>query len=467
MKKKICICLTSDYYLKYINYNAFEELEKKFKVTYLINKRKFKNINRLTKKKTIFYYTSRINDLRIQRLYLIIRSKFKNKSKTFDFVNEYFQPGLKNFFSKERIDYRKLSFFTKIKKILYYYLFIYYKKIFIKILSSNIFFRFSYRYFTYFLKKNNELKDRLEKINPDLIIYPTHLYESEVFSLMNSASNLKKKILYLIDNWDNLSTKTIMLERPDYVTVWGEQTLNHAKKIHNFDKKKVFLLGNPKFDYYRVISKKKYKPIFDYPYILFLGVREDTDELGPLEILNLEIEKNKKIYKDLKIIYRPHPYNSQKNYVKFKKLKLKNINFDLSSDLKFYKTKTRDSGNISSEYYISLLKNSLFITGGITTVLIESLLLDKKYIVISHDDKNNYLSTRNLYKSFAHFKNVEHLKNVYISKSKIDYPVIFRNLFLKKNRVKKIYGVKLNHFFFSNKNRYSKNLLNICKDIIN
>ena len=54
MKKKICICLTSDYYLKYINYNAFEELEKKFKVTYLINKRKFKNINRLTKKKLSF-----------------------------------------------------------------------------------------------------------------------------------------------------------------------------------------------------------------------------------------------------------------------------------------------------------------------------------------------------------------------------------------------------------------------------
>jgi len=65
MKKKICICLTSDYYLKYINYKAFKFIEKKFNVTYLINKRKFNDINKLDKKKKIFYTTSRINERRV------------------------------------------------------------------------------------------------------------------------------------------------------------------------------------------------------------------------------------------------------------------------------------------------------------------------------------------------------------------------------------------------------------------
>ena len=47
MKKKICICLSSDYYLKYINFKAFESLEKNFEVNYLINQRKFHNRKKL------------------------------------------------------------------------------------------------------------------------------------------------------------------------------------------------------------------------------------------------------------------------------------------------------------------------------------------------------------------------------------------------------------------------------------
>ena len=105
MKKKICICLTSDYYLKYINYKAFKSLEKNFEVIYLINKRKFNDYKKIKNKKFFFYKTTRKNDARVQRLYLIIRSRFKFFSKTFNFLNEYFHPNFKNYCSKHRIDY--------------------------------------------------------------------------------------------------------------------------------------------------------------------------------------------------------------------------------------------------------------------------------------------------------------------------------------------------------------------------
>ena len=257
-----------------------------------------------------------------------------------------------------------------------------------------------------------------------------------------------------------------MFEKPNAIAVWGKQTLEHAVKIHGFIKQNVFLLGNPKFDFYKTVSKKKYKPIVNCPYVLFLGVREDIDELGPLKILNSEIKKNKNIYKDLKILYRPHPYNSKEIYKKFIKLNLKNVKFDLSSDLRFYKTKTRNNGNINSNYYLSLIKNSSYVIGGITTVLIECLLLKKKYLVLSHFDKDNFLSTRNIYKSFKHFDGIENIKDILISKSKKDLTNFFKTMFLDKNLQDHKEDRRLKYFYFYNNNKYSINLLDICKKMI-
>jgi hypothetical protein len=465
MIKKICICLTSDYYLKYINYEAFKILEKKYKVTYLINSRKFKKKDLLNQKRVIYYNTLRANDARVQRLYLVIRERFKKKSKTFEFVNHYFHPDFKNHLIKKKIVFKNLSFIKKLKHFFNYYIFLFYKILIIKILSNKLIYKLSYSYFTFFLNKNNDLKNKIIKENADLVIYPTHLYESEVFSLISITSKLNIKSLYLIDNWDNLSTKTVMLDKPNYLAVWGQQTKEHAIKIHKFKNDKVFLLGNPKFDFFKKNLNKKIKKVHKFKYVLFLGVREETDEITPLITLDNEIEKNKNFYNNLKIIYRPHPYNSKKVYSRFINLRFKNVKFDISSDLGIYKKNTRSSSILKKDYYLSLLKNSLFVVGGITTVVMEALLLNKNYIVLSHFDKKNFLSTRNLFSSFEHFKKVEHIKNIYLSKNQQDLIKSFRNIYLGK-KIKKNNFINLLYFFYFNKKNYSENLYNICKKIL-
>ena len=52
--KKILICLPSKYYDKYIELDAFKELKKKFNVSFLLNKNKWKNSNYKPKDK--YYY---------------------------------------------------------------------------------------------------------------------------------------------------------------------------------------------------------------------------------------------------------------------------------------------------------------------------------------------------------------------------------------------------------------------------
>ena len=60
--KNIVICLPSDYYKKYFDNNAFLNLEKKYKVTYLLNKDKYK-VSPPKNKKIIYYKTSKFSDV--------------------------------------------------------------------------------------------------------------------------------------------------------------------------------------------------------------------------------------------------------------------------------------------------------------------------------------------------------------------------------------------------------------------
>ena len=79
--------------------------------------------------------------------------------------------------------------------------------------------------------------------------------EPEFIKLVKISKFLKSKILFLVDNWDNISSKTIFIEKPDAISVWGDQTVKHANLIQKINKKKIFKLGSPKFDNYIQLKK--------------------------------------------------------------------------------------------------------------------------------------------------------------------------------------------------------------------
>ena len=68
-----------------------------------------------------------------------------------------------------------------------------------------------------FYKKNvidkypidKELYRVINKINPELIMYPSHCFEPETIKLVRISKKIGSKILFIIDNWDNLSSKTV------------------------------------------------------------------------------------------------------------------------------------------------------------------------------------------------------------------------------------------------------------------
>ena len=47
--------------------------------------------------------------------------------------------------------------------------------------------------------------------------------------------------------------------------------------------------------------------IINDPYVIFIGIIKPYNEIDALKKLDNEISKNRKIYKNLKVLYRPHP----------------------------------------------------------------------------------------------------------------------------------------------------------------
>ena len=95
---------------------------------------------------------------------------------------------------------------------------------------------------------NKSVSNYLKDLKPNLVIYPTNAFEPLVSEIPIICKKLKINSYFLIDNWDNLSSKSILINHPDFISVWGRQTANHARKIQDIPKKKIFICGTPRYE---------------------------------------------------------------------------------------------------------------------------------------------------------------------------------------------------------------------------
>lgn len=67
------------------------------------------------------------------------------------------------------------------------------------------------------------------------------------YEIINIALSLNVPSYFLIDNWDNLSSKALYMKLPDYMGVWGQQTKLHAISIQKMSEENVHVLGSARF----------------------------------------------------------------------------------------------------------------------------------------------------------------------------------------------------------------------------
>ena len=404
MKKKILIYIDSDYQVRnYFTYDSLD-IDGHETVVYANSSVSQKHILRFIKNFKGYIYVDEPMMINLRRRELnIIMMKNLSRSKTFAFK-------LQRCDRKSRVYHRLLS---------------------TPIISDILLFLIRA-----YLGENKRVRSLLLEENPDLVIIPSVVMGASFIDFLVSCEKLNIKTLFLIDNWDNLSSKTVFPILPTYLTVWGEQSKEHAVKIHNFPAENVFCIGTPRFDPYFLTKETKRPYAFDY--VVFTGQSLPFDEISALKLLDHYMTKQN--IRDIKIVYRPHPWRSVcKSFDYFLEGDYKNIIIDKQIKDYYYYSKTKFYNprevNPSLEYYPDLLKNALFTISPLTTMIIEAVLVNKYVLVLTYNDGYHLESPGNALKYCEHFVGIEKIHAFKFCHNFDDLPELF-SLLLNKTRGK-------------------------------
>ena len=375
--KKILFVLNfQEYFRNYIDSQALSKISKN--CAFLVSNKIFDlQIKKLGENKTIRYEYSKEKSKLHWHLFNINTKKFTNKSKTFEFR-----------FARLNRQMQRIYTFAALPVIY-------------NLTKAIILWR----------TNDQKLRIIIKRLKPDIILLPSSGYEGENFEIIKIAKEEKIPTLMLVDNWDNLCSKTILTRKPDYMAVWGKQTKEHAIRIHGMNQNNVFVLGTPRFIQYFKPNKNKLKSPYPFDYALFAGNALAFDELTTLRELDKHIEKTKQ---KLTIIYRPHPWRHPRRCTDtFFEYDFKHIKLDDDAK-KYYKRELGDNYSPPLAYYPKLLANMEFMICPLSTMLIEGLLFYKPVYVLTYDDGIHYTNPKNAFFYYEHFKDIEKLPNLTI-----------------------------------------------------
>ena len=424
MKKKIAIIISGNVMVRnYLSTNTFHNLNKKFDILYLVDGSNVGSFKYFIKNKLNFhkFFYSKKDLQKYNNFHLLNTYSSEKKSKSIRYSvqrilrHKLFYPDqfLKN------VLLLPLRFISKLKKN------------FIYLLYKNIYSRYGN------IKIGNKINSKLEnlilKFKPDLIVCPTAGQSISYYDSVRIGKKIGIKSLAIIDNWDNMSSRTHPKPHADHYAVWGKQSKSHGQHIQCINKKNISIVGSARFQKYFKLRDKNLKNNFKFKYALLFegfGIEED------LEVIMDKLEKiihTHKI-KNFKIIYRPHPW--RKNIKRINLKKYKNIYLDPQFKKAYYENSLRTTFQPDINYYPSLISNSEFVISAPTTMIIESLIFRKKIIILAHGQKK-FLGHYNHNIKLTHIDGINKIKNILVYKDGINLEKLFFKLYNKNSIIGK------------------------------
>lgn len=456
-RRSILIVISSEIFVRnYINTDALSEVEKYFNCSYLVSD-KIKSLDAFHAKTSLGRYsTNEIMDRKHYRVFNILMRKYRAKSSSF-----YFR-----YMRTRRFDFSfpKGSSILKITikfswKIIHWAV----RPILDSICNNNIVFPFYFYLYKNTLTINANLEKEIRKLAPDFILFPSSSYDPDGIDLVIIGKKIGAPVLFLVDNWDNLSSKSILWERPTHVGVWGAQSVEHAVNIQGFKKEQVTCLGTPRFDQYFKVRDISIKSNFNFKYILFVGTALEFDEVGVLQKLNEIISRHPDIFINVKVIYRPHPWRQGEDSVIGKVLE--NVIIDPQMIGAY---SVRDSLNFQPDlsYYPSLLKNAEFVIGGLTSMIIEALIFRKRFLALAYDDGKNFTSQHNALKYYTHLQGLKEVEAISFCENIDTLEANFIDTWLSRNDIDAgRVDFERRYFYFDDGRTYPQRLRELCSDI--
>jgi hypothetical protein len=175
----------------------------------------------------------------------------------------------------------------------------------------------------------------------------------------------------LQENWDNVSSKTVITDEPDVFAVWGAQSKSHLRNIHNISRSEIFVTGSPRFDMYftkdiqtpvAVNSFGVKQDLTGKEYILLAGTGDGIDDQMLIDETFTAIGL---IAEPPMVVYRPHPFTR--------------FEHDLDTLMEKFPSIVLDSGPDARKFghQIPLVKSATLIINHFSTLTLEGLISNR------------------------------------------------------------------------------------------
>jgi hypothetical protein len=278
----------------------------------------------------------------------------------------------------------------------------------------------------------------------------------------------KTKSILLVDNWDNLSSKSVLWEKPDVLGCWGEQSKEHAIEIQRMPESSVIPIGTPRIDPYFNKRIEALPSNFNFKYILFLGSSVPYDEAGFLKKLDYEISNNPEIYQGARIIYRPHPLRGGWEAADISKLSATLLDPDVEEAYLSGAIRWNSNAKLPPlDNYPSLLANSEMVVSGLTSMIFEASIFGKYCVGLAFDEKRNLTNPKKLRREYLHFHGIDELPNLDLSSDQLIAIEKIRNFFLLgKFFNQRDIDQKLKYFLYHDEIPYSMRLCNLVQSAL-
>jgi hypothetical protein len=322
--------------------------------------------------------------------------------------------------------------------------------------------------YKYLLPSDEDLKPVIDQVKPDLVLIPNGGLNPVVNDIIN-LSNKKHsfKTMLMVDNWDNLCSKSRFVFEPDFFCVWGEQAKGHALKFHGIEESRVFLAGTPRYDVYYEYkhSSNNFKEV-NFPYILFAGCWPPFDEISVLERLNALVDKYKSLLpNNCKILYRPHPWGAnydQLDFLRSKKLKNVEIDPQMSHKSRPENWLRRTDFQPDLNYYPIIIGNSEFIICPLSTMIIEGSIMNKKVLGIAYDDGQHVLNPAVMFKNSDYFERLSDMTNILLLHNEDKLESAFHDMIVNDMPLNR---KALSFYIVDDKRLYPERIKDICSKI--
>jgi len=244
------------------------------------------------------------------------------------------------------------------------------------------------------LKETQDIPNEIKQFSPDWLIMPSASAHGIVTDCIVGAKSAGIHTMVAIDNWDNLTGKSIFPTKPDYFTVMGQRCVTHATYIHDCVPSSVLPFGLPRFDIYRKIqhncivrnptNKKK---------ILYCGVTMAHSEKFIVDsIANFFADKYGP--GEIEIHYRPHPGPSLRS----DGYEIKNKNVKITKYSNLERTAMPDM----NQEFIDAMLTSDVIVGAPTTLMVEAMLVNRRCVLDLTIDSFHRTTSGLMAKKFTH-----------------------------------------------------------------